>query len=133
MAHTGTVCLHSHVLMEFPVLHLCWSSGHWSMSRILVSIQRKQTPSHPQDSENEAVFYYWKGGFCHHGFPSQIVLNSLRLRGMDRSYAPYVQWLHSAVIFLCAFYTFLISFSTSRLSQLPLILAVPLSASNKIS
>ena len=36
-------------------------------------------------------------------------------------------------IFLCAFYTFLISFSTSRLSQLPLILSVPLSAFKKIS
>lgn len=66
---------------------------------------RKQTPSHPQDSENEAVFY-WKGGFCHHGVPSRTVLNSLRLRGMDRSYAPYVQWLHSAVYFSVCFLYF---------------------------
>lgn len=63
-------------------------------------------PSHPQDPENEAVFYSWKGGDCHHGFPNWIVLSSPRLRGMDGSYAPYVQWLHSAVYFSVCFLYF---------------------------
>ena len=109
-AHTGT-CLHSHVLVEFPVLH------PYLVLRTLVHVQDSgvhskkadsdELPlSHPQDPENEAVFYSWKGGDCHHGFPNWILLSSPRLRGMDGSYAPYVQWLPSAVYFSVCFLYF---------------------------
>lgn len=65
-------------------------------------------PSRPQDPEDEAGFYYWKGGVCHHGFPNWIVLSSPRLRGVDGPYAPSVQWLHSAV-FLCVLFILFLS------------------------
>ena len=77
LAHTGTVCLHSHVLMEFPVLHLCGSSAHWSTSRILVSIQRKQTlmsflPPAPKTLRLRQAFITEKVAFAIMAFQTEL-------------------------------------------------------------